>query len=414
LVAAAAVLVASVVSVGVAGATPTPSVWPQVGFDAAHTNSNPYETTLSAANVSGLVPKWRVQDNANPNDLLLPTDGTPIVSDGKVFVAGGDQVQAMSEATGAQMWTFTTPEIDEMADPVVANGIVYVTDGGFLYALNEQSGAVKWSRLVQENTGLVYANGVIYTWPMPFGAPAPPMGAYDAATGAQLWTATVGDPLGPPAVADGEVFAVDQENGQVLNVLSASTGKPLWSKIIGEQTNAAPVVSGSTVIITGIYAHQWAFNVTSGSLIWKKTLAGPASRGMTWFAPAVYNGTLFQTIEYACNKADRLGTRVTARRLSTGAQEWTHVYENLHCTKSDLIGGGPRSPAIANGLVYVAAMNAQKISIFTTAGKPVSGLSPSEYVIGGPIVADGHVFINSRDPSHPASTGTEFVQAFGL
>ena len=334
-----------------------------------------------------------------------------------MFVSGSDgSLEAINQTSGSRAWRIAAPDLDHFfTAPVVVGATLYSyqVGSGLLYTINASSGTVERTSAMLDNIGLVYSNGVLYTEPSAETQPPQPMGAYDVATGNLLWKANVGGLLGAPAVAGGRVFSVDEFNpaGRTLNVLDAATGKVLWSRLIGEQSNATPVVSGNTVVITTIYAHQWALNATTGAVIWKRTLS--TTGGETWSAPAVLAGTLYQVIENACNKAGRFTTVVTARKLSTGAQAWSHVFENIPCGQAKVGGGGPRSPVVANGLVFLAEMNAKKVRVFTTAGKLVTVFSTGEYTVTSAVVAAGEVIVSTWDPYHPA-VGTGFVQAFGL
>ena len=193
-----------------------------------------------------------------------------------MFVSGSDgSLEAIHQTSGSRAWRIAAPDLDHFfTAPVVVGATLYSyqVGSGLLYTINASSGTVERTSAMLDNIGLVYSNGVLYTEPSAETQPPQPMGAYDVATGNLLWKANVGGLLGAPAVAGGRVFSVDEFNpaGRTLNVLDAATGKVLWSRLIGEQSNATPVVSGNTVVITTIYAHQWALNATTGAVIWRE------------------------------------------------------------------------------------------------------------------------------------------------
>jgi hypothetical protein len=70
--------------------------WPQEGFDAARSGFNPFETALTATNVSGLSRVWAKNAGA--------TASTPIVVGSRVFVGAGDAVEAFDTNTGGADW----------------------------------------------------------------------------------------------------------------------------------------------------------------------------------------------------------------------------------------------------------------------------------------------------------------------
>ena len=402
---ACALVLAALPAVGSsAAASGAGSAWPQLGFNAAHTGVNPNETALSAANVPTLTQQWIHQQGINPPD-------DPVAAGGLVYFVGSDGVLvALNGMTGAPTWSFTEPST--LTDPVVVGSVVYTSASEELYALNARTGAVERATPIVANAGLVYAGGVLYTEPADSSGPVP-MGAYSASTGEQLWTANVGSLIAPPAVGDGEVFALDnQGNGagqRVLRARSAVDGHALWSRVIGPQVNATPVVSGNTVIVTTIAAHMVALNATTGALLWRKTM-GPKRTTFGESAPAIYRGKVYQILELGCVNGRHL-SGITVRGLTTGTRVWSHVYENIPCADAKVGGGGPRSPTIANGLVYLPAMNAKKIRIFTTGGKPVTVLSTGEFTMSTVVVAAGQLYVSTWDPFQ-SPDGAGYLQAF--
>jgi glucose dehydrogenase len=138
--------------------------WPQLGFDAARTGCNPYESTLNQSNVRNLTVNWQYTTGQNV--------GAPVFADGIVFTSDiTGTLYAISASTGALLW-LNQPEADGTwgASAAVANGVVYL---GFndhhsgaangLYAFNERTGALLWKYQtgVEEDSPVV-ANGVVY------------------------------------------------------------------------------------------------------------------------------------------------------------------------------------------------------------------------------------------------------------
>jgi outer membrane protein assembly factor BamB len=120
--------------------------------------------------------------------------------------------------------------------------------------------------------------------------------ALDAATGKELWSATLtrpeydgggdsgtdenkgGDgPRSTPSVADGRVFAFDAE--LALHAFDAESGKPLWTRdLVSEfsgrsirwQNAASPLVEGGLVLVAGGGPEEslLAFHADSGEVAW--------------------------------------------------------------------------------------------------------------------------------------------------
>jgi outer membrane protein assembly factor BamB len=99
-------------------------------------------------------------------------------------------------------WSATTGS--SISSPAVANGVVYVGSGYDLYAFNAQTGAQLWSAptgYIIESSPAV-ANNVVYV-----GSDDDHLYAFNAQTGAQLWSTLTGNIISPsPAVANGMVY----------------------------------------------------------------------------------------------------------------------------------------------------------------------------------------------------------------
>jgi len=75
--------------------------WAEFHFGPAHLGWNPYENTLSTANVSSLDEVWATQTGGFELDGASPT-----VANGTVYVGSSDgKVYALNAATGAVKWT---------------------------------------------------------------------------------------------------------------------------------------------------------------------------------------------------------------------------------------------------------------------------------------------------------------------
>jgi outer membrane protein assembly factor BamB len=124
--------------------------WPMDGQNLQRTGYNAAETTLSAANVAALTPRWQV---------ALPGDGqsssNPIVAQGRVYVASsadnGDNYFAFDAQTGGVLWS---ADLGHMADcfgvgigsTAAVSGTLLAVGGGdaAYYGLDAQTGAIRW------------------------------------------------------------------------------------------------------------------------------------------------------------------------------------------------------------------------------------------------------------------------------
>jgi outer membrane protein assembly factor BamB len=110
--------------------------WPQFGFDAAHSGSNPAETTLGAANVVQLTPRF-----PGGATLAATVDSAPVYQAG-VATAGGTKnllfmlatngrVMAIDAATGSEVWAQpTSGKVPATASPALDPGRQYVYSYG--------------------------------------------------------------------------------------------------------------------------------------------------------------------------------------------------------------------------------------------------------------------------------------------
>src|SRR5688572_10770068 len=154
--------------------------WGHVGFSPARTRFNPFENTIGADNVDQLVERWSV-----PLDAPV---GDPVVSGGRMYVnAGSDErtaFHALDATTGAPRWSVEDERPHELS------------------FVERFPGAVAGD--------LVYTGFNVLSFTSLFD-PTGRIDAYDAATGALVWSNEVdsfpGPIKSPPAVVDGTVYA---------------------------------------------------------------------------------------------------------------------------------------------------------------------------------------------------------------
>jgi outer membrane protein assembly factor BamB len=160
--------------------------------------------------------------------------------------------------------------------------------------------------------------------------------AFNAATGATLWTQFLGTSGSgssdsfTPAVVNGIVYA-DPPGG--VSALNATTGAVVWT---------APGVGGSGLAVDGaiVYAAGYnsvsALNATTGALVWSAT---PLDSGS---APAVGDGFVYV---WGAGPTFPWLEELTALNATTGAVAWT-----VEASTTEAI---PESPAVVNGIVYI-------------------------------------------------------------
>jgi len=152
----------------------------------------------------------------------------PAIADGVVYVGCGDyNLYALDAYNGKKLWNYTT-EAKVRSCPAVADGIVYVSSNdGNIYAFNAATGAKIWKYNTGRRTQYPFescpavANGVVYV-----GSSNRTFYAIDALNGSKIWSYNMGGIYSTPAVANGYVYAADQNT---VYAFDASTGTKKWT-----------------------------------------------------------------------------------------------------------------------------------------------------------------------------------------
>ena len=345
----------------------TTTAWPFLGFDAARTGFNPYETVLGPSNVSSLVPFWshatsnRSVTRGGIGSPVLTQQGTLVIpgADGRLWafdatsgavlwhkghdVGGGaaaiyrqlaligdagGRMRAYDAGTGQVSWQNTRDTLGEQIDvsPVVHGKLVYFAlNDPEVLALKADTGSLGW----------VYRPGVGY-----FASSSPAVAngveyiansdlfAFDASNGRRLWRVSVATSglATTPTVADGSIFMMAQGD---IGAYRPGSGARAWALGVGSADNeSAPAVAHGTVFIGSDYGYLWAIDDRTGDLRWLTTLGGPVSS-----SAAVANGVVYVT-------ADRL----YALDESSGEILWSGPLGSCGPTSS--------SPAVVDGVVY--------------------------------------------------------------
>jgi outer membrane protein assembly factor BamB len=144
----------------------------------------------------------------------VPISGTPVVADGHVYLRG----QAFDADTGDPVWTEVGSAF--ASSPAVAYGNVYVARsfGAPLVALDPATGHVRWSAVAgtsfpANDDGAAVAGDIVWVHA------DRTLKAFDAHTGAALWSATAPFELSDsrmPVVAGGQVYSESQDGTRLV------------------------------------------------------------------------------------------------------------------------------------------------------------------------------------------------------
>src|ERR1700688_504970 len=173
------------------------------------------------------------------------------------------------------------------SSPAVADNAVYVGSGdGNVYAWNATTGAALWTF----NTGAAVdssptvSNGIVYV-----GSNNGQLYALNASTGVKIWSFTVGGPVDSPAVAYGFVYAAS-DFGHVFAV-NATTGAKEWRFPAGSAVNSSPAVANGLLYVGSDSGKVFALDAGEGALVWSYQTGGVIESSPSVTSKALYIGS---------------------------------------------------------------------------------------------------------------------------
>lgn len=174
---------------------------------------------------------------------------SPSVANGIVYLAAGVSLYALNAATGTALWTAQVAATP--STPTISNGVAYVAAGGALYAFDATSGATQWSvatgLFISDYCSPAVANGMIYLY-------SGDVYAFSVTNGALVWHSATGDtstiPTVSPIVANGVVYT--GSGGSAFYAYNAQTGALLWTQTYpGASTDMTPSVANGMLYLVG-------------------------------------------------------------------------------------------------------------------------------------------------------------------
>jgi len=239
---------------------------------------------------SSVPPALSAPDYLVENHTVQKTVNTPVTYQLNIAHTGAASDQRMKLPLSI-VWKRTFGPTS-VTYPIAAQGVVYVGSGSSLYALDATTGNTLWQQAASEAgldwVGAAYDNGVIFAQET-----GNELFALDAKTGKQLWQATLPDQnvfSSPPTAANGVVYTAGSGTGGDVYALSETTGHLLWEQNVLNGENSSPAVTRDAVYVSYECLNTYAFNVSSGSIIWKFPGNCDASNGWT---PVLFDSNVY-------------------------------------------------------------------------------------------------------------------------
>lgn len=287
------------------------------------------------------------------------------------------------------------------APPIVANGHVFTIDTlGAVRAFDARTGASLWSSQTPDvkgneaalyGGGIAYDNGRIYsTNGLGF------VSAMSEQNGGIVWQVRPGGPLrGAPTVANGAVYVISQDN-QIYS-LKEDDGSTNWSQpasleIAGIFGAAAPAVGQGTVVAGFSSGELNGYRYENGRQVWQDQLERTSIRTSVSSLsdidadPVIDGGQVF---------AIGAGGRMVALDITSGQRMW------------ELNIAGISTPWVAGDWIFVVTSDAKLMCIYRQNGhvrwinqlpqfeKPKSKKGDIEY--SGPVLAGNRLLLTASN-----------------
>jgi len=266
------------------------TVWYRVGLEPRSTGAVANGTLYVAADYDDTALRFYAIDTAT-GDIDWQTSlstyprygASPVVAGDTVYLGVDDgTVYAFNTTDGSVRWTTALPDYVQ-STPAVSGDTVYVGDyDGHLYALDTADGSERWNLSVDSYGASSPAidGGTLYV-------AHDDLVAVDLATHTVDWRTTLpsGVDDSDPAVRDGVVYVGNTDG--TLSALSAATGDFLWNASADTGDLGPPVVADGAVYVVDDYDGLYVFDVTDGTRLAYYDTYAPSG------VPAVVDGYVY-------------------------------------------------------------------------------------------------------------------------
>ncbi len=306
---------------------------------------------------------------------------SPAIVDGYAIVACiNGEVIAFNATTGAKLWTYYIEGSTNLvwSSPAIDSGRVYVgTRNNNFYCLNQSTGALIWTFATGDtiNTSPLVKENRVY-----FGSSDGIFYCLNSVNGSLVWAHTFNslpsiEGSSPAAIDDIIIFGSATSNVHALN---ASTGDEIWNYTAGGPITSSPAISGERVYLASsepvFNLTMFCLNTNTGSLIWNTTIVTTRFSAIYLSSPAVANGRVF---------IGALDGDVYSFNATNGEVIWKYP------TGEEMWS----SPSVADGKVFIGSSNGKLYCLNETTGDLIWDKFTLGRVVSSPAIAGGTVFV---------------------
>lgn len=295
---------------------------------------------------------------------------TPVIL-GNLLIQGNaiDGMVAYDRDTGRQLWRLPVWNGVEAGATVINDRLFFGASDGLFYSVNAKTGQVLWTFPTHsENIAepfLDTANGIVY-----FLSGANVVYALEAESGRQLWLYSRQDTSNfsirggsRPALKDGNLF-VGFSDGTLVS-LNAKTGNLQWELPLNKNkkfrdVDAAPIVDGDQIYVSGYDDKLYCINALKGDVQWKIDGGG-------YYPVTIYNDRIF----YSTTAGE-----VWALQKGNGQKMWSYSVKE----------GIPTQVRVYKGLAVFGETQGRLRFLDVNTGKEVSSFDPGRGIMSTPAI----------------------------
>lgn len=346
----------------------------------------------------------------DPATTALPMSLPAALPNSSWTQSGGDATKSMGQvALGSNLARAFTVQAGRGSSltarlasaPIVANGRVYVIDTlGTVRAFDAQTGAQVWSSqtpVEKGNQAELYGGGVAYDQGHIYASNGLGfVSALDERNGGIIWKVRPGGPLrGAPSVAGGSIYVISQDN-QIYS-LKEDDGSTNWSQpasleVAGVFGSASPAVGQGTVVAGFSSGELNAYRYENGRQVWADALQRTSIRTSVSTLNDIDADPVIDSGQVIAVGA---GGRMVAMDLITGQRQW------------EINIAGIATPWVAGDWIFVVTDDAKLLCVYRQNGhirwitqlpqfeKPKSKKGLINY--SGPILAGGRLIVTGTN-----------------